>query len=133
MKRTRHALALSAAIAVASAVLAPAASAASGPLAGTWTSIDTDGSNQTLTIVGSGAHVYSMSYFDDVASGACGGDPAMVKGPGYPDGDTLTMVGTLTCLPGGNVFRERLVLGYEYDAETDTLTDGSDVVWHRTG
>ena len=33
---------------------APPAVAAQGELAGTWTSIDTDGSNQILTITGSG-------------------------------------------------------------------------------
>ena len=133
MKRARIAIALTAGLTIASAVLAPTASAARGPLAGTWTSVDTDGSNQTLDIAGSGAHVYSMFYADDAATGACGGNPAQVTGPGYPDGDSLTMVGALTCKPGGNIFRSRIVIGYTYDGAADTLTDDFGIVWHRTG
>ena len=68
------AMALSAVLSVAAFALVSTAWAASGPLAGTWTSVDTDGSNQTLDIKGSGVHVYSMFYFDDAAS-ACGGTP----------------------------------------------------------
>ena len=45
-----------------------AASAANGPLAGTWTSIDNDGSTQTLDITGSGRHAYSMVYVDEIAT-----------------------------------------------------------------
>ena len=72
-----------------------------------------------------------MSYVDDAATDACGGDPAQVKGPGYPDGDSVTMVGTLTCLPGGNVFRTRIAIGFVHDDATDTLTDDFGIVWHR--
>jgi hypothetical protein len=135
MKRTRIALALSlsAVITGASVGLGATASAAGGPLAGTWTSIDTDGSNQTLDIRGSGRHVYSMYYYDDAATSACGGDPAQVTGTGHPDGDNLTMVGALACLPGGNWVRSRIVLAYVYDGSTDTLTDDAGVVWHRAG
>ena len=131
MKRARIAVALSAVVTVSSAVLAPTASAAGGPLAGTWTSIDTDGSSQTLDIRGSGAHVYSMTYVDDVATSACGGDPAQITGPGHPEGDSVTMVGALTCLPGGNFIRSRIVLGFVYDGSADTLTDDFGIVWHR--
>lgn len=131
MKRARIAIALSAVVTVASAVLAPTASAASGPLSGTWTSVDTDGSNQTLDIRGSGVHVYSMSYIDDAATSACSGDPAQIIGPGHPDGDSLTMVGSLTCLPGGNFIRSRIVIGFVYDGSADTLTDDFGIVWHR--
>lgn len=135
VRRIAH-LCVIAALAVAtalapSAAYAPTASAASGPLAATWISVDTDGSNQTLDIKGSGVHVYSMFYFDDAATGVCGGDPARVTGPGYPDGDNLTMVGALTCLPGGNVLRSRLIIGFVYDGSADTLTDDFGVVWHR--
>ena len=130
MKRTRTALALSAVLMTASAVLSPTALAASGPLAGTWTSVDTDGSNQTLDIRGSGRLVYSMYYVDDVATSACGGDAAQLTGRGYPDGDTVTMVGALTCVPGGNLVPS-FALGFVYDSGTDTLTDEFGIVWHR--
>jgi hypothetical protein len=132
MKRARIAIALSAVVTVASAVVAPIASAASGPLAGTWTSVDTDGSNQTLDIRGSGVHVYSMTYFDESATSACGGDPAQVTGPGYPDGDNLTMVGAPICLPGGIFAPPRFVIEYVYDGSADTLTDSFGIVWHRS-
>ena len=115
----------------ASAVLAPSASAASGPLAGTWTSVDIDGSNQTLDIMGSGRHAYSMIYFDDSATQACDGNPAMVSGRGFVDGDHLLQVGPIVCLPGGNVFSSRITISYDYDTGTDTLIDEIGVVWHR--
>ena len=72
---------------------APPASAASGPLAGTWTSVDIDGSNQTLDIMGSGSHAYSMIYSDESATNACDGDPAVVSGPGFVDGDHFSRSG----------------------------------------
>ena len=56
MKRTSFSIAVSLIFASAGVVLASTASATSGALAGTWTSIDTDGSHQTLDILGSGNH-----------------------------------------------------------------------------
>jgi hypothetical protein len=47
------------------------------------------------------------------------------------DGDSLVAVGVLVCLPGGNVLRERLAIGYQYDPGTDTLTDDFGILWHR--
>jgi hypothetical protein len=85
MKRTLPSIAVGVSFACVSAILAPSAQAASGGLAGAWTSVDTDGSNH----------------------------------------------GTLVCLPGGNVFRSRLAIGFGYDAGTDTLTDSFGIVWHR--
>lgn len=124
------AMALSAVLSVAAFALVPTDWAASGPLAGTWTSVDTDGSNQTLDIKGSGVHVYSMFYFDDAAS-ACGGDPAQLTGRGSLDGDVLIMAGVLTCLPGGNFVWEQIYVGFAYDSSDDTLTDDFGIVWHR--
>jgi hypothetical protein len=131
MKRASLWIALIVSLGFASAVLAPTASAASGELAGTWTSVDSDGSNQTLDIMGSGNQVYSMIYFDESATSACDGDPARVSGPGFVDGNDLVMVGTVVCLPGGNQFRSRFDISYDYDAGTDTLTDAFGIVWHR--
>lgn len=104
--------------------------AAGGELSGTWTSTDTDGSSQTLEVRGSGAHVYAMSLVDDAAS-ACDGNPAGVVGSGVVDGDTVLMTATLTCQPGGNIFRGRLFIEFVYDAQTDTLTDFFGVTWYR--
>jgi hypothetical protein len=137
-KERRRVLALVALFTAGAALLAPATAAAaaeggSGALAGSWTSIDTDGSNQTLDITGAGNRVYAMVYVDDAATGACGGDPARLSGPGFADGDDVLMVAALVCLPGGNDFRGRLAVGFHYDSETDTLTDDFDVIWSRAG
>ena len=110
---------------------APPATAAQGPLAGTWTSTDTDGSNQTLTITGSGRRAYAVTYFDDAATSLCDGAPAMVNGSGRVDGDDLFTRGAAVCLPGGNRLRGVITIDYTYDAATDTLTDAFGIVWSR--
>jgi hypothetical protein len=133
MAHARLATALSAVLTLAGVALAGPASAAGGPLAGTWTSIDTDGSNQTLDIMGSGGHVYSKIYVDEAATGACDGNPATITGPGFVDGDVVVLNGALTCLPGGNVFRSRITVGFVHDSSTDTLTDDFGITWHRAG
>lgn len=115
------------------ATAATAAGGGGGALAGTWTSMDADGSHQSLDITGSGNRVYSMVYIDDSATDACGGDPARLSGPGFVDGDSVLMVAALVCLPGGNDFRERLTVGFQYDSENDILIDDFDIVWSRVG
>jgi hypothetical protein len=120
-------------VAAAAALLIPATSAeaaGAGSLAGTWTSTDTDGSQQTLDIRGSGNFAYSMVYVD-VSATVCGGDPARLSGPGYVDGDSVLMVAVLVCQPGGNVLKERLTIGFQHDTATHTLTDDFGIVWHR--
>jgi len=131
MRRILFTLASALMLVVISVGTAGEASAEQGVLSGTWTSVDTDGSNQVLRIRGSGEGAYAMSLFDDSATGACGGAPAMFVGSGRPDGTHLVMSGTLTCLPGGNVLRLRLTFGFVYDPATDTLT-GLGVTWHRS-
>lgn len=133
MRRTLTGMVLGTLLTTTGLLTATSAAAAGGPLAGTWTSVDTDGSNQTLDIAGSGARVYSMVYVDDAATDACGGDPARITGPGHVEGDGVVMVGTLTCSPGGNPLRHRIALGFAYDGSDDTLTDDFGIVWHRTG
>jgi hypothetical protein len=113
-------------------VAAPPASAKPGNLAGSWVSVDLDGSNQTLRIKGAGNHVYAMFYRDDRTSGICGGTPAKVTGRGVAEGNELAARGTLVCLPGGNPLPgQRVAVQYHYDAGTDTLTDSWGVVWQR--
>ena len=114
--------------------LAPSASAAPGNLAGTWTSVDLDGSNQTIKIKGAGNPVYSISLRDDFTTGACGGPPAKLVGHGVSDGNALFVRGTLVCLHGGNpIPGVRVSFRFEYDATADTLTDDVGVVWQRAG
>lgn len=108
----------------------PPAVAAQGTLADTWTSIDTDGSNQTLTVTGSGSRVYAMTLFDESAS-LCEGAPALGKGSGRVEEDQLFMRASVACLPGGNVLRGVISIGFVYDAGADTLTDDFGVVWSR--
>ena len=109
---------------------APPAVAAQGSLAGDWSSIDTDGSHQTLTITGSGRRVYAMSLSDD-AAGLCGGAPALAIGSGRVEEDQLLMRASAVCLPGGNVLRGVISIGFIHDAGADTLTDDFGVVWSR--
>ena len=120
------------ALAIGAAVIAAPASARPGNLAGTWVSVDLDGSNQTLRIRGTGNHVYAMFYRDDRTSGICEGSPAKVTGRGVAEGNELAARGTLVCLPGGNPLPgERIDVSYHYHPGTDTLTDSWGVVWHR--
>jgi hypothetical protein len=108
----------------------PPAVAAQGSLADTWTSIDTDGSSQTLTVTGSGRHTYAVSLFDESAS-LCDGAPAMATGSGLVEEDQLLTRASVACLPGGNVLRGVISIGFVYDAGADTLTDDFGVVWSR--
>ena len=131
MRRIGFAIFSALLIAVVSVVAPTSALACPGELTGTWTSTDTDGSSQTLTVRGSGQGAYSVFLVDDAATSACGGAPAMLMGPGTFDGETLAVFGTLTCMPEGNVFRTRIPFELTYGAETDTLTDFTGVTWTR--
>lgn len=116
------------------AVDAGPASAAEGTLAGTWTSVDLDGSNQTLTLHGAGNPWYSSFLFDDFTSGVCGGPPAKLVGTAVADGDEVFVRGTLVCLGSGNPIPGiRVGFVLTYDAEDDTLVDEGGVVWERAG
>lgn len=107
------------------------AGAAQGDLAGTWTSIDNDGSNQTLTVTGSGSRAYAVAYFDDAATTLCDGGPAMALGTGRVEDDLLFTRSAAVCVPGGNRLRGLIEIVYEYDSGSDTLTDNFGVVWSR--
>lgn len=114
--------------------LVPPASARAGTLTGTWTSVDLDGSNQTMRITGAGNPVYSVFLRDDFTTGACGGPPAKLVGHGVSDGHEFFGRGTLVCLHRGNpIPGVRVPFSFEYDAAADTLTDGGGVVWERAG
>ena len=117
---------------LAAGLLGAPASASPGDLAGTWTSVDTDGSNQVLNIRGSGTSSYAIYLFDDSATGACGGSPGKLTGTGALEGSDLATTGTLVCVPGGNPLRFRIEYGFVYSSTDDTLTDDAGVVWSRS-
>ena len=115
------------------AVAAPPATAGGGQLAGTWTSVDVDGSHQTMRVRGAGTPGYAVTLRDDLTTGACGGPPAEVVGHGRSHEGGLLVAGTLVCLHAGNpIPGVRVVVDFQYDATEDTLTDGSGVVWQRS-
>lgn len=119
-------------LAIAAVALTPPASAAPGSLAGSWSSVDVDGSHQTLRIRGSGKPVYAMFLRDDFTSGACGGAPAKVVGHAVVHGRELLMRGTLVCHRRGNPLPGvRISFGLHHDPGNDTLTDDAGVVWRR--
>ena len=109
----------------------PVSAAHPGPFDGVWRSIDFDGSQQTLTVLGSAPAARSVTLFDESAS-VCGGAPAQLTGPAAVSGSTLVVSGLLTCRPGGNQFRVRMSVGWTLDSGTDTLTDDFGTVWHRS-
>jgi hypothetical protein len=122
---------------VAGVLLAPVAPAAATEVAfrGSWVSIDPgDGSNQSLTISGSGATgKHSVVLRDDVASVACGGARALVPGTGTVSGDTLTWFFTVNCPGSGRPpVNGRVGPGLlTYVAMDDTLVDDAGAIWHR--
>jgi hypothetical protein len=105
----------------------------SDPFTGVWTSVDTDGSNQTISFGGPGSLRF-VHYFDDGAS-ACGWPEdnvtATMNGIGTVSGDTLTtdLTGQCNGGTGGDLFSDGVT--YTYDSSTDTLTDSFGVIWHR--
>ena len=118
------------AVAFAIGLSAAPAVAAQGDLTGTWTSIDGDGSNQTLTITGSGIRSYALFLVDDEAT-LCDTDPARATGSARVEGNELFMRAAVTCVPGGNHLRGVIEIGFTYDGGDDTLTDSFGIVWSR--
>lgn len=124
--------AVSAAIVLgAQALVVQPASAAELPFNGTWTSVDTDGSSQVLTVRGQGAGSRAVALFDDAAT-VCGGVPASVTGSAVIDGSLMILHAPISCRPGGNPVSGRVEVAFLYDEATDTLNDPSGVVWHRS-
>ncbi len=111
--------------------LAPAVSAADPGFAGTWVSIDTDGSTQALAI-GRGS-TPAVTYQDFWAS-SCANDGAssthfVATGRGVIDGSLLWVdfrngaCGWRKIGPFG--------MGLSYDGGSDTLTDDFGITWYR--
>lgn len=111
--------------------LAPAVSAADPGFAGTWVSIDTDGSTQALAI-GRGS-TPAVTYQDFYAS-SCANDGApsthfVATGRGTIDGDSMWV----DFRNGGCGLRKIGPFGMEisYSGGSDTLTDDFGVTWYR--
>lgn len=112
-------------------VAAPDVSAGVDVFDGTWTSTDTDGSHQVLTVRGSGPGRRAVALSDDAAS-VCGGEPARVSGSATVDGTTLVLRGAVTCHPGGNPFRGPVTITWVTGLTTGTLVDEFGVTWERS-
>lgn len=111
--------------------LAPAVAAADPGFAGTWVSIDTDGSTQGLAI-GRGS-TPAVTYEDFYAS-SCANDGAqathfVATGRGTIDGSSLWV----EFRNGGCGWHKigPFSLGFSYDAGSDTLTDDFGITWYR--
>jgi hypothetical protein len=111
--------------------LAPAVSASSSVFAGTWLSIDTDGSTQLLA-VGEGttpAVIYEDFYASSCAESGSASTHFVATGRGTIDDGTLWVefrnggCGRNTIGPFG--------LGFSYDSGSDTLTDDFGITWYR--
>ncbi len=111
------------------------AGATSDPFVGNWTSTDTEGSYQILTIGGTGSS-YHVRYYDFGAS-TCGLDPetgdflyaASIEGTLSLSNRTLSGTLPLYCQSSPPTFDSNAFLQYTYDPATDTLIDSFGVVW----
>ena len=128
----RLALVLMAGLLAGLVVVPSVAAAGPSPFTGAWTSVDLDGSDQTLAV--SGGSVVRLQYTDFGAPFTCeGGQGEMFVGTltGTVDGDTLaTAITTAHC--GSKMFPdlEGLAFDFIYDEASDTLF-GMDVTWYR--
>jgi hypothetical protein len=109
--------------------LPPAHASGGDAFTGVWVSTDTDNSHQTLTVRGAGPSQRSVTYYDDVATQACDGAAATIKGAGTLDGDTMTLSGNLRCDAGT---RPLLAITVTFEQLTDgTLLDQFGIIWSR--
>jgi hypothetical protein len=114
---------------------APVANGATSVFTGLWTSTDTDGSTQYLTVSGGGSTV-NVSYVDDFGS-VCVNNGAMStvftgKSTGTVDGNTLEA--TFTSARCGSTYLDSVVgttNSWTYDQGTDTLLDNFGITWER--
>ena len=119
------------------AVLVVGAAAAPDPFKGTWYSVDTDTSNQTMRIGGGPGSSYHVRYYDDGAS-VCGwtvgasGPAASANGFLSATGDVLSGSIPVYCLTSPRYLYGTSSFTFTYDPATDTLTDSPwGVVWHH--
>jgi hypothetical protein len=109
------------------------------PFEGTWLSIDTDGSSQTMDIQSLEDHSYEVEVLDDSAS-VCSGAPATMTGTGRLENAELVVPAPeLTCdddstpatMDGSSLRKALRNYTLVYDPGTKTLRDNLDVQWSR--
>jgi hypothetical protein len=118
------------------AAFVSSAGATSDPFIGNWTSTDTDGSSQILTIGGGSGNSYHVRYYDFGAS-TCGLDPttgeilyaASAEGSMTLSGNTLSGTLAVYCQTAPPTFHNDYTFQYTYDPATDRLIDSFGVVW----
>jgi hypothetical protein len=129
----RRRLIMVAGVALALAVGAAPASAArpASSFTGNWTSTDTDGSSQTLTVSSGGSP--SVVYQDFYASGCDNeGAPAThwtAAGKGFVDGDDLIV--SFHKSGCGRFIQGGYLDVYSYESGSDTLVDTFGITWTR--
>jgi hypothetical protein len=112
------------------------ARAAPDPFVGYWTSTDTDGSYQILTIGGGSSSSYHIRVYDFGAS-TCGLDPetgdflyaASIEGTLSLSNGMLSGILPLYCQTAPPTYDGNAFIQYTYDPATDTLVDNFGVVW----
>ena len=98
--------------------------------AGSWSSIDQDGSNQTLAVIRrANTDSYDLTLEDDDAQ-TCGGGSVDGTGVGNVAGNRLSFKIRLTCASGPKL---EFFYPLTYYAADDTLVDRTGVVWSRMG
>lgn len=110
--------------------------ATSDPFIGKWSSPDTDGSYQSLTIGGGNGSSYHIRIYDFGAS-TCGLDPetgdflyaAFIEGILSLSNGMLSGTLPLYCQTAPPTFDGNAFLQFTYDPATDTLVDNFGVVW----
>ncbi len=108
------------------------------PFVGTWLSTDTDGSSQTMEVVGSGGDDYEVVVRDDFAT-TCSGATSTMTGSGRLETDERLVIAQpeLTCddgtTPSIGPPPQAELANYilELDTSTDEFVDRFGVVWRR--
>lgn len=97
---------------------------------GAWSSIDRDGSNQTMEVSrGTDTGSYDLTLKDDDAQTACRGGPVTGEAAGATAvGNVLSVTITLTCASGPKL---EFFYPLTYRAADETLVDRTGVVWSR--
>ena len=103
------------------------------PFAGSYRSIDFDGSSQSIAfggpVSGPNGGYRAVVYQDDVGT-VCGGDRAFARGIGSVDGDTLWSFVEVSCGNVANVIGVDVV-GYTVGSAPGTLVDTYGNTWSR--
>ena len=99
------------------------------PVTGTWESVDSDGSHQTINVSrGAEEGTYDLTLEDDDAQEACGGGPVTGKGPLTVAGNELLVEIVLDCASGT---RLEVPVRWTYRDAGDKLVGLDGVVWSR--